>query len=1023
LDPDLWQRLRAAYDAVMDAPEAERQPLVDGITTGDPALGRELGRLIAADPAAGFLDTPLARLGSQRLQPGAVLSNRFVLQELLGQGGMGEVWRARDQSLNADVAVKMVRVTGPGPQDLRRFTNEIHLARRISHPNVCRVYEFFEDASVAPPRAFLTMELLEGETLAARLKRVGSMPAVEALAVFRQIARGLEAAHDAGIIHRDLKPANIMLVAGSSNRQAVVMDFGLARDHVRLDSDGTTTPGTLVGTPEYMAPEQVSGGPVTPATDIYALGLILFEMLRGTRPFASSSTLDSWMRRAREGPERLSGAVPGVQARVDGVIQHCLDYEPERRPQSVKALLHGLDGAFYVPVPTDRRFWTAAAAVVLVAAAAGGVFAWNRSRSALPPTEALQWYAEAQQALAEGASVRALNTINRAIALAPGFAAAHAALAEISLELDMPSAAQEAMLRAQELAQSVRLSAGDERYLAGMQALLLRRCADAIAALEQRVSASPEADRSYRMVSAARVMERCGRLDDAQNLVLHAAAIDPRNAAAPLRTARLSASRRDFAGASAALDVAEVIFRDRNNPEGVGEVLTLRGTFELEQDQLDEAGATLAKASEVAASLGDVRQQIRTLLQRAILQRKRGELPEAERLTTAAIDLGRQRNLETLLLEGLFAAGNVNVVRNQFGTAQGLFERVLGIAETYRHEEYRARAHLALASVFVPMHDAPKATAALDVARDYYVRIGNVRNIGIADALRGQVLTMRGEYNQAIVHFEAMLAGAAGDPEQAVSARENLAWVLAGAGRYRESLDAYQAARRQRQASGRARNEVFTLLNMADVLSRMGRFDETATTIADARMGISGPEIEWRLELVEASRLLRQGRYVDALRVADAANTDPSAWRVTSRLLVGSLAAARLGMWPRSRELLARAEDKAREYGDDVMRLDVDLARAEVSVIDGTVDAAEAALKRATAMIARSSEHQHRWRWLALSDAVARRHQPATLPSPQLTRELNRLRLKWQEPAFRNWLARADVAALLRQTGWKPSEE
>ena len=364
-----WKRLRAAYDAVMDAPEADRQRLVDELSGSDPDLGRELSRLLGADPdGAAFLDTPLARLVSPRLAAGAVLAGRFTLLRPLGQGGLGEVWCARDQSLNDEVAIKMVHVAGSAPQDLRRFTREIQLARRISHPAVCRVYEFFEDVTVTPPRAFLTMELLEGETLAARLRRSGPMPAVEALAVFRQIAQGLGAAHDAGVIHRDLKPANIMLVSGSSTRQAVVMDFGLARDHVRVESDGTTMPGMLVGTPEYMAPEQVSGGAVTPATDIYALGLILFEMLRGTRPFASSSTLDSWMRRAREGPERLSGAVPGVQGRIDGVIRSCLEYEPARRPQSVSQLLRAIDNSFYIPLPRSRRFWTGAvAAAVLVA--------------------------------------------------------------------------------------------------------------------------------------------------------------------------------------------------------------------------------------------------------------------------------------------------------------------------------------------------------------------------------------------------------------------------------------------------------------------------------------------------------------------------------------------------------------------------------------------------------------------------------------------------------------------------------
>ena len=488
-------------------------------------------------------------------------------------------------------------------------------------------------------RGFLTMELIEGETLAARLNRMGPMPVGEALQITRQILAGLEAAHEASVVHRDLKPGNIMLVSGTSGRRAVIMDFGLARDPVVTESDGSTVAGMVVGTPEYMAPEQITGVPATPATDLYAVGLILFEMLKGRAPFAGTSTLDSWMRRARGGPEKLSGAVPGVPAHVDAAIARCVEYDASNRFQHARDLAEALSRAGVPLVPRGRLTWTVGVAVACVVVMIAGTIVWRWQPAKALPAEALRWYDEATQALAEGAPVRALNGITRLLKQQPDFAPAHAALAEIQLELDMPSRAQEAMLRANELARGGVVSGAYARYVDGIHALLLHECDRAIAALKATADGASASMRPYHMVSAARAMERCDRPDEGQALMAAAARIDPLNAAVPLRQARLSARRRDFKAAMASLDTAEKLFRDRNNVEGVGEVLTLRGTFQVEQDLLGDAAATLAKASDVATSLDDVRQQIRVRLQQAIIHRKQGDVAERD-----AADRGRHRS-------------------------------------------------------------------------------------------------------------------------------------------------------------------------------------------------------------------------------------------------------------------------------------------------------------------------------------------------------------------------------------------
>jgi tetratricopeptide (TPR) repeat protein len=820
-----WKRLRAAYDAVMDAPVPDRPRLLDELSGSDPALASELGKLLAVADDEVFLATPLARLAPPPLSADAELCGRFVLLRRIGRGGMGEVWAAHDRKLNEDIAIKIVRQDTTDAQAMRRVTREIQLARRISHPNVCRVNELFEDTSTTPPRSFLTMELLDGETLAARLARDGPMAPGEALDVFRLLVAGVSAAHDADVIHRDLKPANIMLLGDSGSRRVAIMDFGLARDPVRSESDGATAVGALLGTPEYMSPEQVSGGPVTPATDIYALGLILFEMLRGRRPFEGSNTLDSWMRRAREGPKRLSGVVPGVEARIDAVIGRCLEYEPGRRYQSAAELLKALDRSFHIAVPRSRRFWVPTAAAVAAALVAVGFLAWNSTRPELPPAQVLQWYEDAQQALAEGASVRALNAVNRAIELAPWFAPSHALLAEVQLELDMPGRAQESMLKASE---QIRRDGGlpdvYTSHIAGMQALLLRRCDDAIRAF-RTIAGIDDPSRSYRMVRAARVMERCDRPDQALALMKEGAALDPRNAAVPLRQAFLFARQREWEAASAALAQAESLFRDRNNVEGTGRVLLLRGSFFVDRDLLDEGEAVLANAAAVARSLQDIRQQVGVLIELAVAARKRGRLDDADRAIERALELGREANLETLVLEGLFASGNARLVRSELDQAQTLFERALSIAETHRHEEYRARAWLSLASLFIRRMEPDRAERAIQSARPYYQSTNQARNLAIADNLRGQVLVARAEFSSAIALYRTALAAAirSGDEEQIVLARLNLAGALVGAAEFAEALEHYHAAASAYNAR-RPRNLLFTTINIADTLSRMGLF-------------------------------------------------------------------------------------------------------------------------------------------------------------------------------------------------------
>src|SRR5262249_3420577 len=236
---------------------------------------------------------PVLIEGAGQFHQGDTLAGRFRIVNFLGAGGMGEVYEAEDLELRDTVALKTIRPDKLTPDTTDRFRREVQLARRITHSNVCRVFDVFRTASRAQQAdvVFVTMELLRGETLAQQLQRVGRLRYPDAYDTGKQIADGLAAAHTAGVVHRDLKTSNVMLgESGPDRTRAVVTDFGLATTVLNASgwSDLSRT-GQVLGTPAYMAPEQLRGEEATFRTDVYAFGLVFYEMVCGVLPFPADT--------------------------------------------------------------------------------------------------------------------------------------------------------------------------------------------------------------------------------------------------------------------------------------------------------------------------------------------------------------------------------------------------------------------------------------------------------------------------------------------------------------------------------------------------------------------------------------------------------------------------------------------------------------------------------------------------------------------------------------------------------------
>ena len=352
----------------------------DGHKTPPPQdqTGRD-GTSLSSDPTVS-LPEGLPSTGVHRgrtFTPGAGVSARYRIVRFVAAGGMGEVYEAEDLELGGTVALKTLRSdVAADPRALERFRQEIALARQVTHPNVCRIFDVGwhrEDTSAGSPGvAFLTMEFLKGETLAEHLRREGPMAAEQALPLLHQMAEGLAAAHKAGVVHRDFKSANVMLVPTEDRVRAVVTDFGLARTGpAQAGSSG----GEIVGTPAYMAPEQLEGGSVSPATDVYAFGVVMCEVLLGRRGLSGDSPRDGDPTPAQEeaAPERKGVA---LKARWASVIGRCMELAPSSRFKDAQVLLGAMDRA------AGRRGWitwvAAAAALGLLALAVAVPYVQSR---------------------------------------------------------------------------------------------------------------------------------------------------------------------------------------------------------------------------------------------------------------------------------------------------------------------------------------------------------------------------------------------------------------------------------------------------------------------------------------------------------------------------------------------------------------------------------------------------------------------------------------------------------------------
>lgn len=595
MTPRTWQRIKEVYSEASELPVEERRSFVTEVA-GEARIAGEVFRLLELDEEADRrlkpLQVPSGLLVSaserRAFRVGERVGERYEIRRFLAEGGMGEVYEADDLERGERIAIKAIRPEFAQAAQLSWLRREVEAARRIQHPNVCRVYELVQ----VDKHTFLTMELLEGETLAAALERQGSLSERQALPWLRQILAGLAAAHRAGVVHRDLKPGNVMIVPRVNGAPRVVlMDFGLAR-HTAMEAKATMasqTVGVGIGTPAYMAPEQIEGRKSTAATDIYSFGILLFEMLTGQVPFAAESPLAMAVKKAKEEAPSPLVYNPALRRQWVSVIQKCLARRPGDRFATVENILPALEtrstNRWRVQrllrrvrrVVQSRPVWTVGVLAALVVVALAWRL-WPRAASAAVLEEADRGVLSLQA----DEPVAALGHLERA-------AGAQGAPWRTTVDLALAWHAMGMTERAQDVLASARTmwaSEADQQYLAAARAVVTGQMPQAVGILTERAKKAPADAR----VLADLAWVAQGPLERWREV----ARLRPDHAAAQLHVAEAAARDGKWREADGAYAAAQTWFLGQGNPRLEKAVAARRGLRRLENGDVEMARQDLA---------------------------------------------------------------------------------------------------------------------------------------------------------------------------------------------------------------------------------------------------------------------------------------------------------------------------------------------------------------------------------------------------------------------------------------------
>jgi tetratricopeptide (TPR) repeat protein len=759
----------------------------------------------------------------QRLEPGTPLGTRYLIEAILGEGGMGMVYKARDLELNRTVALKVIKPDlASRPEILDRFKREIILASQVTHKNVVRIHDLGEVGDLR----FISMSFIEGESLRALLDREGPLSPDRGVPLVRQIAVALQAAHDAGIVHRDLKPHNILL---DREGQPYIGDFGISRS---MDSDGTMTEtGAILGTVDYMSPEQASGEVPDHRSDIYSLGMMMYEMFTGTLPFRASNALSVMVKRVHEDAPPVTAVRPGLPVWLSAIILRAMQRNPAARYQSLADLVRDLDRQRASRAARRVRWKRLGAAAAILAAAgliAFGVvrfvqsgpqaapavktslavlpfhnatgdprFDWVRSgvtsvvRTGLVQAKALRLAGDdrVQEILdllkpAEGEEIRPA-TAQRVGRLAGVDQVLAGSLIKIGDKYRIDASLMQIGENGIAATKPIVLDGADETAILKMMDDLTKRVRDELGVSrawgEKEIGAAQLSTRSVEALSLygeGLALGRAGNQIEAAKRLEAAVAKDPRFAVAQAALAETYDALGYADKAKKTADEAVQNLRDVSPWEAA----RIRATRSRLAGDL--AGAAKALGSIVDAAPNDPQ----SILDLGLVQEEEGDLP------AAVTSLQRAVTLDPKHPGAHYALGRVLFKSGHPTDAVAEFNKALALHGESGNEQGRA-------TVLNGLGNAALGTSQLDDAERYFSqaleirrRIGDQRGVAVCLYNLGEVNQRRGRYDEAIrlVKEALQVSTAMGDQARIADSWAHLGAIYQAAGRPEEALAVFQ---------------------------------------------------------------------------------------------------------------------------------------------------------------------------------------------------------------------------------------
>jgi tetratricopeptide (TPR) repeat protein len=1031
MTPELWERLSPLFNEAVELPSPQRRAFIAEACREDLELHRELLALVEAheqqEAATKKIDLKIRSLVTAIIPPklseGELFHGRFKIVHHLGSGGMGHVYEAIDSELSQAVALKMIRPEiAENELVLSRFKKEVTLARRISGPNVCRIHEFFtyEATAQAPSGAFFTMELLDGISLADKV-REGPLPWREAEGIGLDICVGLAIMHGAGIIHRDLKSRNIMLADRGGAKRAVLMDFGLAHELLPLGEIGETAitlPGAVLGTPEYMAPEQFEGKAVSPATDIYAVGIVLYELVTGKHPFASSNALGTAVLRGRR-PEPASSVNRSVPHRWDIVIGKCLEYDPSRRYQSAEEVagdlrksLQNIERLHEMALHFSRRqfAWMAGGLMLLALI----ILMLIPPPLSPPNPRAWGWYTNGTAAIREGAYLQAAKELQKAVNLDANFSLAHARLAEAWSELDFTGSAEQEMLLASAPAHEKNLPELDRNFIETVRATLTHDFAGAVRYQLAILKALPEDQQGYGYVDLGRAQEKAGDIAGALKSYETAAKLTPDNPAPFVHLGILKSRYQDAAGGEASFKQADDLYIAKGNLEGRAEVAFQRGHAANERGDKDLARESLQDCLQIARQIGSVQLEVRALTQLSDVEYWSDQDDKAIKDAEQAIQLANENNLEYWATDGLIREGNAYLDKRDFVAAEKVLQQALKLSQRDHHPHLEANTQFTLASLRDRQERWDVGIQFAQNALAYYKKFGFVGQAFDTATLIVRSQQGKGDTDQALKAAKELLEFAKHADSQAriETAEETVGTAHFAVEEYPAALAHFQEA--LKIARSTKENEAYQALHCADVLWRLGRYGE-AEEILNSISTDTRTDIASGSDLAKAQMRLSQQRYAEALLVATSA-IKKFAISVPANLIdlksVIALAQANLGRIQEAQDTVQELSALANKDANPDEIASVNLLHAVIHLHAKSPDLAKVSAESASRYFSDKGKTESEWLSLyclaeasiGLGDLASARQNAKKAIDIGNTVEHN-----WSSPVFLQYSARPDI--------------